>query len=109
VTKHVHKIIYSHSSRENDELELRVGDYVYINSDAVQNSIDGWVEGTIAHNGGSSSVGFLPLNHTERVAETNAWTLNAAVPLVQVSPDNDISVDAIDGVLHGTARKNGKY
>ncbi|KAG5672576.1 hypothetical protein PVAND_002693 [Polypedilum vanderplanki] len=104
-TKQVHKIIYSHSSREHDELDLRVGDYVYINSDAAQNSIDGWVE-AIAHNGGN--VGFLPLNHTERTSEINVWTLNATVPLVQVS-DNDISTDAIDGVIHNNTRENDYY
>lgn len=104
-TKHVHKIIYSHSSREPDELDLRVGDFVYVNSDAVQSSVDGWVEG-INHNGGQ--VGFLPINHTERTSETNVWTLNASVPMsmCQVS-DKEISVDAIDGIIHNT-RENGK-
>lgn len=102
-TKQVYKIIYSHSSREHDELELRVGDYVYINSDAAQNSIDGWVEG-INLNG---SVGFLPLNHTERTSETNVWTLHAAVPLGQMSSDGEISVDSVDGIIHNV-RENGK-
>lgn len=104
-TKQVHKVIYSHSSREHDELELRVGDYVYINGDAIQNSIDGWVEG-ISCNG---NVGFLPLNHTERTSETNVWTLNATVPLCQASDNNEISTDATDGVIQSHSLREGKY
>ena len=103
-TKQVHKVIYSHSSREHDELELRVGDNVFISGDAVQNSIDGWVEG-ISCNG---NVGFLPLNHTERTSETNVWTLNATVPLCQAS-DNEISTDAIDGIVQSHSLREGKY
>ncbi|XP_070501679.1 ecdysteroid-phosphate phosphatase isoform X3 [Chironomus tepperi] len=104
-TKQVHKVIYSHSSREHDELELRVGDYVYINGDAIQNSIDGWVEG-ISCNG---NVGFLPLNHTERTSETNVWTLNATVPLCQASDNKEISTDAIDGVVQSHILREDFY
>lgn len=103
--KQVHRVIYSHSSREHDELELRVGDYLYINSDAVQNSIDGWVE-AISCNG---NVGFVPLNHTERTAETNVWTLNATVPLCHASDNEITSVDAIDGIIQSHSMREGKY
>lgn len=98
-TKQVHRVIYSHSSREPDELELRVGDYIYVNNDAVQNSTDGWTE---AISFASGNYGFVPLNHTERTSETNVWTLNATVPLCQPSTEN---VDTIDGV--STASESG--
>lgn len=103
-TKHVHKVIYSHSSREHDELDLRVGDYVYINSEAAQNSVDGWVEG-ITHHG--NQIGFLPLNHTERVCETEVWKLHVTVPLVSYIDNSEISLDAIDGIIQ--SNENGKY
>ena len=93
-TKQVHRVIYPHTSRESDELELRVGDYIYVNNDAVQNSSDGWAEAISFSTG---AYGFIPLNHTERTSETNVWTLNVTVPLCQSAP-NEISCDAIDGI-----------
>jgi ubiquitin-associated SH3 domain-containing protein len=38
--------VYSHNPRESDELELRIGDYICISSEALNASPDGWVEGT---------------------------------------------------------------
>ena len=101
-TKHVYKVLYPHSSREHDELELRVGDYVYINSEASQQSVDGWVEG-IAHNG--NHIGFIPLNHIERVCETEVWKLHVSAPLAAIQQNlvdnNGIPpIDAIDGIAH---------
>lgn len=90
-TKQVHRVIYPHVSRESDELELRVGDYIYVNNDTVQNSVDGWGEAISVSSGIS---GFVPLNHTERTSETNVWTLNTTVPLCQPAPDG---ADTIDG------------
>lgn len=94
-TKQVHRVIYPHITRESDELELRVGDFIYVNSDAVQNSVDGWGEATSFSSG---NYGFVPLNHTERTSETNVWTLNTAVPLCQPSVD----IDTIDGISVGS-------
>ncbi|CAK9828219.1 Ubiquitin-associated and SH3 domain-containing protein B [Anthophora retusa] len=109
---HVHKVTHPHMPREHDELELRVGDYIYIPEGACSVSTDGWVEGTSWLTGIS---GHLPLNHTKRTAESDSWTLHATVqitdnksgilekeeiPLTRKPPvllSND-SVDSPDGV-----------
>lgn len=93
--KQVHKVISPHTSREADELELRVGDFVYINNDAVQTSADGWAE---AISFSSGNYGFVPLNHTERTSETNVWTLDTSIPLCHAASPEDI--DIVDGVSH---------
>lgn len=95
-TKQVHKVIFPHSSREPDELELRIGDFIYVNNDAAQNSVDGWAEAISFSTG---SYGFVPLNHTERTSETHVWALNSTVSLCQPAYDG---IDTIDGISHGS-------
>ena len=75
---HVHKVTHAHVPREHDELELRVGDYIYIPEGACNTSTDGWVEGVSWLTGIS---GHLPLNHTKRTAESDSWTLHTTVQL----------------------------
>lgn len=38
-------MVHPYTPTECDELELRTGDYIYISSDALGASQDGWVEG----------------------------------------------------------------
>ncbi|XP_076243229.1 ecdysteroid phosphate phosphatase isoform X2 [Calliopsis andreniformis] len=74
----VHKVIYAHVPREHDELELRVGDYIYIPEGSCNTSADGWVEGISWLTGIS---GHLPLNHTQHTAESDSWTLHTTIQL----------------------------
>lgn len=38
--------MYAHVPQAADELELRIGDYIYVSKECIDNSIDGWAEGT---------------------------------------------------------------
>lgn len=42
----VYKVVYALVPQAADELELRVGDYIYVSKECIENSIDGWVDGT---------------------------------------------------------------
>lgn len=38
--------MYAHVPQADDELELRIGDYIYVSKESIESSADGWAEGT---------------------------------------------------------------
>lgn len=106
---YVHKVMHCHIPRESDELELRPGDLVYIRPEAIETTVDGWVEGISWLTGCS---GVLPLNYTRRGANMDGWTIHTVLPIIQFRKEtaelisennklrvlNDSGVDVPDGI-----------
>jgi hypothetical protein len=77
------------------QLELNVGEFFYVNTDSVQTSVDGWVEAISFTTG---KCGFMPINYTERVPETQIWEMEVSVPISQATSCE--GSDSIDGVTY---------
>lgn len=95
----VYKVLCSHMPQQHDELELLVGDFVYVNGESIKNSPDGWIEGTSWLTGAS---GQLPINYIERTAESDAWTLHKCI---SISYGNGVPDDLSD-ITIGLPKQN---
>ena len=69
----VRKVIKAYSPQYGDELELILGDYIYLDPKNVTLSTDGWYEGVSWLTG---CRGLFPGSYTERTSETCTWTLH---------------------------------
>ncbi|XP_068618926.1 ecdysteroid-phosphate phosphatase isoform X2 [Battus philenor] len=74
----VYKVIQGYTPKVCDELELVIGDYVYVEESEFDSSTDGWVRGTSWLTGLS---GYLPGIFVQRTADSDAWTLHRAFSL----------------------------
>ncbi|XP_038206710.1 protein UBASH3A homolog isoform X1 [Zerene cesonia] len=90
----VHKVTQRYVPEANDELELVLGDYIYIEEKQFDSSPDGWVLGTSWLTGVS---GYLPAVYTQRTAESDAWTLHRAISLgTNLGTDSKSESDSTD-------------
>ncbi|CAG0885806.1 unnamed protein product [Cyprideis torosa] len=94
----VWKIQFPHVPREADELDLVLGDYVYVSGKDVNSTSDGWVEGISWLTG---NTGYFPLNYGQRVPESDAWTLHRTIPVLKASGDEPM-ISVVDGTCTPT-------
>ena len=69
----VRKVMFEHEPRYEDELRLIKDDFLYVHEEAVKQSVDSWCSGVSWLSGCS---GMLPLTYSERVPETETWTMH---------------------------------
>ena len=72
------RVVHNYMPREDDELELRVSDLVHVRPEEADASTDGWVLGTSWLTG---CRGYVPKNHLQQTAETDAWTMHLSLPM----------------------------
>ena len=96
----VHKVLYAHVPREDDELELMIGDLIYVAPEDVQSSTDGWVLGTSWLTG---SQGYVPKNYIKQTAETSSWTLHLCIPMSNEEISNPVAPSDIDRMFAGSS------
>lgn len=74
----VYRVLQSIAPAEGDELELMIGDFMYVHPEALSHATDEWVPATSWLTGCS---GLIPLSLCERTTESAAWTLHKSITL----------------------------
>lgn len=67
------RVLYGHTPRVPDELELIPDDFVYMSATELDKNSDGWFKGT-SHKTGCE--GMFPGNYTEKAPESDTWTIH---------------------------------
>lgn len=73
IMNQVRKVNYRHIPAAADELTLIIGDFIYLNEEEIKSSQDEWYKGVSWLTG---CCGMFPGPYTERVAETETWTMH---------------------------------
>ncbi|XP_022099247.1 ubiquitin-associated and SH3 domain-containing protein B-like [Acanthaster planci] len=85
------RVLYSHTPRAQDELELIPDDYIFMSSaDNRAGSNDGWYKGT-SHQTGLT--GMFPGNYTEKAPESDTWTVHRVIPLTKSLSSNQALIN----------------
>jgi ubiquitin-associated SH3 domain-containing protein len=66
-------VLYTHTPQAPDELDLLDGDFIFVDESEIENSPDGWYQGTSWLTG---CTGMFAGNYTERTGETETWTMH---------------------------------
>ena len=69
----VRKVVKAYKASLEDELDLFVGDYIFMDPGEVDRSEDGWYTGSSWVSG---MVGLFPGTYTQKTAQTWAWALH---------------------------------
>lgn len=74
----VRKVVKAYKGSLDDELDLFMGDFIFMDPQEIEKSEDGWYNGCSWVSG---MVGLFPGTYTQRTAQTWAWALHGAVSL----------------------------
>lgn len=85
----LYQVLFPHTPRSDDELELTEDDYIMVNPESSQADSVGWLMGTSFLTG---CTGLIPANYIEKCPETDGWTLHRAWPATNVASSDDHSV-----------------
>ncbi|XP_030834282.1 ubiquitin-associated and SH3 domain-containing protein B isoform X2 [Strongylocentrotus purpuratus] len=88
------RVLYGHTPRVPDELELIPDDFVYMSATELDKNSDGWFKGT-SHKTGCE--GMFPGNYTEKAPESDTWTIHRVLPITRPrTASNDAKKVSLD-------------